>query len=294
MTELPVTDPRWDARPWMPTVRAFGRSRLAVAALAVVVLLYLVAILAPTLAPFDPAAQGPLDQRWSPPSALHPLGTDHLARDVLSRLIHGARVSLSVGLVAVAISATLGTLMGAVAGYLGGWVDTVLMRLVDVVVAFPRLVLLIAVVALFQPSLVLVMVVVGLTEWPATARLVRGQVLTVREAEFVQAARALGFRRARILFRHVIPNALGPVIVAATLGVGHVIVLEAGLSFLGLGVRPPTASWGSMVADGLRSLETAWWVATFPGLAIVLAVVAFNVLGDGLRAALDPRGRERP
>lgn len=294
MTELGVAGARWDARPWMPTVRAFRRSRLAVVALVLVVLLYLVAILAPALAPFDPAAQGPLDQRWSPPSALHPLGTDHLSRDVLSRLIYGARVSLSVGLVAVAISTTLGTLMGAAAGYLGGWVDTVLMRLVDVVVAFPRLVLLIAVVALFQPSLVLVMVVVGLTEWPATARLVRGQVLTVREAEFVQAARALGFRETRILFRHVIPNSLGPVIVAATLGVGHVIVLEAGLSFLGLGVRPPTASWGGMVADGLRSLETAWWVATFPGLAIVAAVVAFNVLGDGLRAALDPRGQERP
>lgn len=266
---------------------------MALGGLAVVVVLYLIAIFAPLLTPFDPAAQGPLDQRWSPPSLVHPLGTDQLARDVLSRVLHGARVSLSVGLVAVAISTTLGVFLGALAGYVGGWLDGLLMRLVDVVVSFPRLVLLIAVVALFEPSLLVVMVVVGLTEWPTTARLVRSQVLSVREADFVQAARALGFSRPRILFRHVIPNALGPAIVAATLGVGHVIVLEAGLSFLGLGVRPPTPSWGSMVSDGLRSLETAWWVATYPGLAIVTAVVAFNAVGDGLREALDPRRRRR-
>jgi peptide/nickel transport system permease protein len=258
------------------------------------IVLYLVALLAPWLAPFDPTAQAPLTERWTAPSFPHLLGTDHLARDVLSRTIYGARVSLSVGLVAVGISTTLGVLVGATAGYLGGWVDGVLMRVVDVVVAFPRLVLLIAVVALFQPSLVLVMIVVGLTEWPTTARLVRGEVLGLREAEFVHAARALGYSGPRVLFRHVIPNAMGPAIVAATLGVGHVIVLEAGLSFLGLGVRPPTPSWGSMVADGLRSLESAWWVSTFPGLAIVIAVVAFNAVGDGLREAFDPRGRGSP
>lgn len=270
--------------------RVFARNRLALVALGVVVVAYLVAIFAPALTPFDPAAQGPLDQRWAAPSWTHPLGTDQLARDVLSRVLHGARVSLSVGLVAVVISTTLGVFIGAVAGYVGGVVDAALMRLVDVVVSFPRLVLLIAVVALFEPSLVVVMIVVGLTEWPTTARLVRGQVLALREAEFVLAARALGYSGRRIVLRHVVPNALGPAIVAATLGVGHVIVLEAGLSFLGLGVRPPTPSWGSMVADGLRSLETAWWVATFPGLAIVTVVVAFNALGDGLREALDPRG----
>jgi peptide/nickel transport system permease protein len=277
--------------PWRGSARAFARNRLAVLGLILIAVLYLVALFAPVLAPFDPAAQGPLDQRWSAPSATHPLGTDQLARDVLSRVLHGARVSLSVGLVAVAISTTLGVFVGALAGYLGGWLDGLLMRVVDVVVSFPRLVLLIAVIALFRPSLVLVMVVVGLTEWPTTARLVRGQVLALRDAEFVQAARALGFSGPRVMLRHVVPNALGPAIVAATLGVGHVIVLEAGLSFLGLGVRPPTPSWGSMVADGLRSLETAWWVATFPGLAIVTAVVAFNAVGDGLREALDPRGR---
>jgi peptide/nickel transport system permease protein len=279
---------------WAPAARAFSRNRLALAGLGAMIVLYLVALLAPLLAPFDPTAQGPLTERWTTPSFPHLLGTDHLARDVLSRTIYGARVSLSVGLVAVGISTTLGVLVGATAGYLGGWVDGVLMRVVDVVVAFPRLVLLIAVVALFQPSLVLVMIVVGLTEWPTTARLVRGEVLGLREAEFVHAARALGYSGPRVLFRHVIPNAMGPAIVAATLGVGHVIVLEAGLSFLGLGVRPPTPSWGSMVADGLRSLESAWWVSTFPGLAIVIAVVAFNAVGDGLREAFDPRGRGSP
>lgn len=271
--------------------RIFARNKLALAGLVVVFVAYLVAIMAPALTPYDPAAQGPLAERWAAPSAAHPLGTDQLARDVLSRVLHGARVSLGVGLVAVAISTTLGVFIGAVAGYLGGRVDAALMRFVDVIVSFPRLVLLIAVVALFEPSLAVVMIVVGLTEWPTMARLVRGQVLSLRESEFVLAARALGYPGHRIVLRHVVPNALGPAIVAATLGVGHVIVLEAGLSFLGLGVRPPTPSWGSMVSDGLRSLETAWWVATFPGLAIVTVVVAFNAMGDGLREALDPRRR---
>jgi peptide/nickel transport system permease protein len=272
-------------------LRAFSRNRLAVAGLVTVVVLYVVAILAPVLAPFDPAAQGPLIERWTAPSSTHPLGTDHLSRDVLSRVLFGARISLAVGLVAVLISTTLGVFLGGLAGYAGGWLDGLVMRVVDVMVAFPRLVLLIAVVALFRPSLVLIMVVVGLTEWPTTARLVRSRVLSVRNMAFIQAARGLGYTHARILFRHAIPNALAPAIVAATLGVGHVIVLEAGLSFLGLGVRPPTPSWGSMVADGLRNPETAWWVATYPGLAIVCAVVAFNAVGDGLRDALDPRDR---
>jgi len=186
---------------------------------------------------------------------------------------------------------TLGTLLGAVAGYVGGWVDVATMRLVDMVIAFPRLVLLITVVALFQSSVVLIVVVLGLTLWPSTARIVRAEVLGVREREFVQAARALGYSRRRIILRHVVPNVLAPVIVAATLGIGDTIVLEAGLSFLGQGIQPPTPSWGTMVADGRNNLLGAWWLSTFPGFAIVITVLSFNLVGDGLRDALDPRHR---
>jgi len=279
---------------WHPTVRSFQRNHMAVIGGWVVVFAYLLAVLAPLLAPYDPAAQGDLvTLRLAGPSGAHLLGTDHFARDILSRMLYGARVSLSIGFIAVAISATLGTLVGAVAGYLGGWVDAVLMRTVDVVISFPRLILLITIIAVFQPSIFLIVVVLGLTQWPGTARLVRGEVLSLREREFVQAAEALGFSKARILARHLVPNALVPVIVAATLGIGNTIVLEAGLSFLGIGVQPPTPSWGTMVADGRDYLLIGrWWLSTFPGLAIVAVVLAFNLLGDGLRDALDPRMRQ--
>ncbi len=278
---------------WHPTVRSFQRNHMAVVGAWVVVAAYLLAVMAPLLAPYDPSLQGDLVQmRLTGPSAAHPLGTDHFARDIFSRMLYGARVSLSIGFIAVAISATLGTLIGAVAGYLGGWVDSVLMRMVDVVISFPRLILLITIIAVFQPSIFLIVVVLGLTQWPGTARLVRGEVLSLREREFVQAAEVLGFSRIRILARHLIPNALVPVIVAATLGIGNTIVLEAGLSFLGLGVQPPTPSWGTMVADGRNFLTRAWWLSTFPGLAIVIVVLAFNLVGDGLRDALDPRMRK--
>ncbi len=186
---------------------------------------------------------------------------------------------------------TIGTLLGAVAGYIGGLVDTFIMRFVDMVISFPRLVLLITIIALFEPSIFLIITVVGLTQWPGPTRIVRGEVLSLREREFVQAAEALGYSRSRIVFRHLIPNTLAPVIVAATLGIGNVIVLEAGLSFLGLGVQPPTPSWGTMIADGRNYLLGAWWISTFPGLAIVFTVLSFNLVGDGLRDALDPRLR---
>ncbi len=281
-------------RRWHPAARSFQRNHMAVVGAWIVFAAYLLAVLAPLLAPYGPNVQGDLLQvRLLAPSGSHPLGTDHLARDVLSRLLYGARVSLSIGFIAVAISASLGTVVGAVAGYFGGWVDSVLMRTVDVVISFPRLILLITIIAVFEPSIFLIVAVLGLTQWPGTARLVRGEVLSLREREFIQAAEALGFARARILARHLIPNALVPVIVAATLGIGNTIVLEAGLSFLGLGVQPPTPSWGTMVADGRNYLLTGeWWLSTFPGLAIVLVVVAFNLMGDGLRDALDPRMRK--
>jgi len=256
------------------------------------VVLYLVALLAPLIAPYDPIAQQDIVRTgFLPPSLEHPLGTDRFGRDVLSRIIYGARVSLSIAFVAVAIAITIGTILGAVAGYMGGRVDAAIMRFTDMVLAFPRLVLLIMIIALFSPSIFLIITVLGLTQWPSTARIVRGEVLSLREREFVMAARALGFGRWRIILRHLVPNVLAPVIVAATLGIGNTIVLEAGLSFLGLGVAPPTPTWGNMVADGRETLLSAWWVATFPGLTIVVTVLAFNLLGDGLRDALDPRLR---
>ncbi len=270
----------------------FRPSRVALAGAAAVGLVAAAAALAPLLAPYDPTAHGDLvGQRFLPPSGEHLLGTDGFGRDLFSRILYGARLSLAIAALAVFVSVSVGTLVGATAGFFGGAVDGVLMRLVDTVMAFPRLVLLIAVMALFEPSIAMMVLVLGLTQWPQTARIVRGEVLSLREREFVLAARGSGLSRRRVLFRHVLPNAGGPIIVAATLGIGDVIVLEAGLSFLGLGVQPPTPSWGGMVADGRDHLLNAWWVATFPGLAIVLAVLAFNLVGDGLRDALDPRTR---
>ncbi len=277
---------------WRIATRHFRRNRVAVFGLGVIVVFYLIALLAPLIAPYDPIAQDDIARTsFIPPSAGHWLGTDRFGRDVLSRILYGARISLAIAFVATAISITLGTLIGAVAGYVGGKVDALLMRFTDMVLAFPRLVLLIMIVALFSPSIAVIITVLGLTQWPSTTRIVRGDVLSLREREFVQAARALGYPGTRIVLRHLVPNVLAPVIVAATLGIGNTIVLEAGLSFLGLGVAPPTPTWGNMVAEGRDNLLGAWWLTTFPGLTIVLVVLAFNLVGDGLRDALDPRLR---
>ena len=277
---------------WSIAARHFRKNRLAIAGLAVMLLLYLVTLVTPLIAPYDPAEQGNIIlNRYLAPSLEHLMGTDKFGRDIFSRVLYGARISLTIGFIAVAISITLGTLIGAFAGYFGGIVDSILMRFTDMMLSFPRLVLLIVVIALFSPNIYLVVAVLGLTGWMGTARLVRGEVLSLREREFVQAARALGMGDWRIIFRHVIPNTMAPVIVSATLGIGQTILTEASLSFLGLGVQPPTPSWGNMVSDGRDALINAWWIATFPGIAIVLTVVAFNLLGDGLRDALDPRLR---
>jgi peptide/nickel transport system permease protein len=277
---------------WAIAGRQFRRNRPAVAGLALIALLYIIALIAPYLAPFDPTAQHDIARTsYLSPSATHWLGTDKFGRDILSRILYGARISLSIGFIATAISVTIGTLIGAIAGYFGGKVDAVLMRFTDMVLAFPRLVLLIMIVALFSPSITVIILVLGLTQWPGTTRIVRGDVLSLREREYVQAARALGMGRARIILRHLIPNVLAPVIVTATLGIGNTIVMEASLSFLGLGVQAPTPTWGNMVAEGRDNLLGAWWVATFPGLIIVAVVLAFNLVGDGLRDALDPRLR---
>lgn len=280
------------ASQWTIAARQFRRNRLALAGLAIIVLLYLVALLAPLIAPYDPIAQEDIARTsYLSPRAENLLGTDRFGRDVLSRIIYGARISLAIGFIATVISITIGTLFGALAGYFGGKVDSLIMRFTDMVLAFPRLVLLIMIVALFGPSLTMIILVLGLTQWPGTTRIVRGDVLSLREREFIHAAQALGMGRTRIIMRHLIPNVLAPVIVAATLGIGNTIVMEAGLAFLGLGVPAPTPTWGSMVSEGRDNLLGAWWVATFPGLVIVLVVLAFNLVGDGLRDALDPRLR---
>jgi peptide/nickel transport system permease protein len=279
----------------------FKENRAAVLGLAVVVTFYLAALLTPFLAPFDPGHQaayqgGDMGLRYLFISPAHLLGTDHFGRDIFSRLLYGARISLSIGFLAVFISLTIGAVLGALAGYLGGWVDVVVTRFADSVLAFPRIVLVMLLAALFQPSIFLIVAALALTQWPSATRIVRGEVLALREREFVEAARALGFSTFRIIFRHLLPNAMPPLIVAASLGIGNTIVLEAGLSFLGLGLQPPTPSWGIMVAEGRNYLMDAWWIVTFPGLAIVLVVLSFNLIGDGLRDALDPRqeGGKRP
>ncbi len=262
--------------------------------LVLVGILCVIALLNPVLAPHDPNEQIDIvTNRYSAPTSNHLLGTDKFGRDVLSRVLYGARISLGISLASVALAIGLGTLVGAIAGYFGGRLDAVLMRGVDLLMAFPRLVLLLVLAAVFRPSIWLLVVVLGLTGWMGVSRLVRGQVLTLREQTFVEAGRALGFGHGRILFYHILPNAVGPIIVAATLAMADTILMEAGLSFLGLGVQPPTASWGNMIAGGRDMLLDAWWIATFPGLAVVITVISFNLLGEGLRDVFDPRSRSR-
>jgi len=267
-----------------------GRARLG---LTVVVLLVVAAVAAPAIARHDPV-QIDLLRQLERPSAEHWLGTDVQGRDVWARLVYGARVSLAVGLVSQAIALAIGVALGLLAGFYGRWVDDLVMRLADVTLAFPTLLLLIAMVAALQPSLGVVLLTIGLVGWAGMARLVRGQVLVVRQLEYVQAVRALGGRDRRVMLRHVLPNVIAPVVIAATLGVAGAIMAEAALSFLGLGVQPPTPSWGAMIADGrdLSQLRRSPWTSLFPGAAIGLAVLGFNLLGDALRDALDPRHQE--
>ncbi len=268
--------------------RRIARSRWTVAGLAVIVLLALVALGAPWLAPGDPY-RGDLSAGLQPPSSAFLLGTDAQGRDVLSRVLYGARLSLTVGLGSQAVSLAVGLALGLVAGYSGRWVDATVMRVADVTLAFPSLLLLIAIAAAVKPSLPVICLVIGLVGWAGMARLVRGQVLVVRALDYVQAARALGASDARLVTRHILPNVLAPVIVATTLGIGGAIMAEAALSFVGLGAQPPTPSWGAMVAEGRDLLRVAPWVSLFPGLAIGVAVLGLNLLGDGLRDALDVR-----
>jgi ABC-type dipeptide/oligopeptide/nickel transport system permease subunit len=258
---------------------------------AVVLAAVIAAVAAPLLAARDPTAINLADQLL-PPSSTYWLGTDIQGRDVWARLVYGARVSLGVGLGSQSIALSLGLLLGLISGYYGRWADEFIMRLADVTLAFPTLLLLVALVAALQPSLTVVFLTIGIVGWAAMARLVRAQVLVVRELEYIQAARALGARHARIIARQVLPAVIGPVVIAATLGIAAAIMAEAALSFLGLGVQPPTPSWGAMIADGrdLSQLRDAPWTSLSPGLAIGATVLGFSLLGDALRDALDPRG----
>jgi peptide/nickel transport system permease protein len=263
---------------------------MAVAGFWIFLALVCAAILAPLLATADPVGQeSPARTRYQTPSASHPMGTDKFGRDVYSRVVYGARVSLSVGVISVALAVLLGMAVGVFSGYVGGRVDDVVMRLVDGLLSFPRLLFVLTLVALFSNSFILLVFVISATGWMGVARLVRGEILRLKRREFVQAAVATGMGRARLIVRHLMPNSLGPVIVAATLNVGAVILLESYLSFLGLGVQPPQPSWGAMVFDGREVLLEAWWVSAFPAVAIVVAVVACNLMGDGLRDAMDSR-----
>ena len=276
--------------PFQVARRRFAENQLAVIALYVILFMYLIAALAPILAPFDPVAiENPTETQYLAPSWQHLFGTDEFGRDLFSRALYGASVSLSIGLLAVLIAITLGTAYGAVAGFFGGLIDNVLMRVVDVVIAFPVFFLMLMLVGIFEANIVFLIVILGLTSWTGTARFIRGEVLSIKQREFIEGASAIGLPSQLVIMRHIIPNAMAPVLVSAALMVGGMIAAEAGLSFLGIGIRPPTPSWGNMIGQGQDALLVAWWVAFFPGTLLVITILAFNLLADGLRDALDPK-----
>ena len=283
--------------PWAPGRLAtlLTRDPATAFAAATLMIIALAALFAPWIAPYDPARILDAAGGAQPPSAAHWLGTDSLSRDLLSRILYGARISLGISVLAVAVAMIVGTAWGAIAGFVGGWVDRVLMHVVDAGLAIPRILLLLGIVALWgtlsAPAIILLL---GLTGWFNASRLVRAEVRSTRERDFVTAARATGTTPARLLVRHILPHALTPMLVAAMLGVGQVVIVEAGLSFLGYGVAPPTATWGSLIKDGREVLGTAWWMSVFPGLALAATVLAINVLGDRLRAALSTRQLPAP
>jgi peptide/nickel transport system permease protein len=263
------------------------RNRMAMVGGAIVLCMFLLALLASVIGR-DPGAID-IANRLQPPGFAFPLGTDDLGRDVLVRILYGARISLLVGFVAVGIATSIGILLGAVAGYYGRWIDSLIMRFVDIMLCFPAFFLILAVIAFLKPSIWNIMIIIGLTSWMGVARLVRAEFLSLRERDFVLAAQAIGAKDARIIFRHILPNAISPILVSATLGVAGAILTESALSFLGIGVQPPTPSWGNMLIAGKQTLGTAWWLSVFPGMAILITVLGYNLLGEGIRDAMDPR-----
>jgi peptide/nickel transport system permease protein len=271
--------------------RAFRRNRLALAGGVVVVFLAVLALLAPVVSPRDPNRPD-VKKILDGPSRAHLLGTDQLGRDVLSRMLYGARVSLAVGFVSVGIATAIGIVLGSLAGYHGGTTDAMVMRLVDLMLVFPRFFLLLAVLAFLRPSIWTIMAVIGLTGWMSVARLVRAEFLSLKEREFVLWSQSIGASAFRIIWRHILPNAMAPVLVAMTLGIPAAILTESGLSFLGLGVQPPHATWGNILNEGKDAIEIGWWLSVYPGLAILVTVLSYNLLGEGIRDALDPRLRQ--
>lgn len=263
---------------------------MALAGSCVVIVLFVVSILAPWIAPHDPN-QINLKMVLSSPSGSHLCGTDQLGRDVFSRMIWGARISLKVGFVATGIAILIGAVLGALSGYYGKWIDALIMRFVDIMLCFPTFFLILAVIALLEPSIWNIMIIIGLTGWMGVTRLVRADFTSLKERDFVLAARAIGASDMRIIFVHILPNAMASVLVAATLGVAGAILTESALSFLGIGVQPPTPSWGNILTAGKDNIDIAWWLSLYPGLAILITVLGYNLLGEGIRDSLDPRLR---
>jgi peptide/nickel transport system permease protein len=268
----------------------FKKNKLALGGSFIVVIFFVVSIFAPLLSPHDPGEIN-LQNVLAPPSADNPLGTDELGRDVLSRMVWGSRISLKVGFVSTGIAILIGIVLGAVAGYYGRWVDSLIMRTVDIMLCFPTFFLILAVIAFLEPSIWNIMAIIGLTGWMGITRLVRADFISLKEREFVQAARAIGAGDMRIIFIHILPNAMASILVAATFGIAGAILTESALSFLGIGVQPPTPSWGNILTAGKDNIDIAWWLSFFPGLAILLTVLGYNLLGEGIRDSLDPRLR---
>lgn len=273
---------------WVDAIHRLVKSKTSVVGLVIILILIITALIAPLIATHNPIAQD-IPNRYQPPTGENWLGTDELGRDIFSRIVYGTRISIQIGVIAVGISMIVGVTLGAIAGYFGRWVDQIIMRIMDIMMAFPSILLAIALVAVLGPSLRNAMIAVGIVGVPQFARIVRSAVLSVKETEFIEAARAIGGKHGRILLGHVLPNSLAPIIVQATLGIGTAILDAAGLSFLGLGAQPPSPEWGAMLSDGRAALQNAPWVVAFPGLAIFLFVLGFNLFGDGLRDALDPK-----
>jgi len=267
------------------------RNRLAVIGGTLVALVFILSIFAPLIAPYNPSTID-IKNILVGPNFSHWLGTDDLGRDVLSRMLWGGRISLQVGFVAVGIATLIGIILGSLAGFYGGWIDSLIMRAVDIMLSIPTIFLILAVIAILEPSIINIMIIIGLTSWMEPARLIRAEFITLKEREFVIAAHAIGATDSRIIMKHVLPNGLSPILVSATMGIGGAILIESGLSFLGLGVQPPTPSWGSLLSAGKDNIEIAWWLSAFPGLAILITVLGYNLLGEGIRDALDPRQRE--
>lgn len=275
---------------WREVWRMLKKNKMALLGLGILVILVLLALFADVIADYDTVViKQNLANRLKGPSAEHWLGTDEFGRDIFARIVHGARVSLRVGIIAVSISIICGGILGAIAGYYGGLLDNVIMRAMDIFLAVPSILLAIAIVSALGPSIINLMIAISISSIPRYARIVRASVLSIRDQEFIEAARAIGASNTRIIFRHIIPNSLAPVIVQGTLGVASAILSTAGLSFIGLGIQPPAPEWGSMLSGGRQYLRYAWWVTTFPGVAIMITILSLNLLGDGLRDALDPR-----